>query len=140
MVLSSRTRFYQKQLRIVRRIIPTFIYGDFSLMVVFIHIIHIYTVFLRWLRRITLKMCMYTLSLMEEIHLLHLVRTMLHSLKMRWLVLVQVRLHHFLVVIMQWIEIITTIELRRPMIHQCLVRALQIHQQLMQCRLAMIMM
>ena len=55
--------------RIARRIIPIYIFSDFYQMVVFIATFHIYMVYLRWLRRMEFLMYMYTLSLMDVIHL-----------------------------------------------------------------------
>ena len=55
--------------RIARRIIQIYIFSDFYQMVVFTATFHIYMVYLRWLRRMEFLMYMYTLSLMDVIHL-----------------------------------------------------------------------
>lgn len=62
MVHSSKTKYYYRQLKTVRKTIQTYICGACYQMVVYTAIIHIYMAYWKWQKRMALKTCMYTHS------------------------------------------------------------------------------
>ena len=62
MVHSSKTKYYYRQLKTVRKTIQTYICEACYQMVVYTAITHIYMAYWKWQKRMALKTCMYTHS------------------------------------------------------------------------------